>query len=232
MRALLAIPEYRDRIGGRVEVMIGYSDSAKDGGRLAANWALYGAQESIVDVCRDAGVELTLFHGRGGSIGRGGGPTYMAIQSQPPGSIAGRLRVTEQGEMIQAQFGLPDIAVRTLEVYTTATLHATLARTPEPAAEWRAVMDRLAATAQRVYREVVYEHPDFVEYFRAATPEVELGAVPIGSRPARREQQGGVESLRAIPWVFAWTQTRLLLPSWLGAGEALLEAADGADAAM
>lgn len=230
MRELLAIPEYRDRIDGRVEVMIGYSDSAKDGGRLAANWALYGAQESIVDVCRDAGVELTLFHGRGGSIGRGGGPTYMAIQSQPPGSIDGRLRVTEQGEMIQAQFGLPDIAVRTLEVYTTATLHATLARTPEPAAEWRAVMDRLAATAQRVYREVVYEHPDFVEYFRAATPEVELGAVPIGSRPARREQQGGVESLRAIPWVFAWTQTRLLLPSWLGSGEALEEAAAGADA--
>jgi phosphoenolpyruvate carboxylase len=230
MRGLLAIPGYRDRIDGRVEVMIGYSDSAKDGGRLAANWALYGAQESIVDVCRDAGVELTLFHGRGGSIGRGGGPTYMAIQSQPPGSIDGRLRVTEQGEMIQAQFGLPDIAVRTLEVYTTATLDATLARTPEPAAEWRAVMDRLAATAQRVYREVVYEHSDFVEYFRAATPEVELGAVPIGSRPARREQQGGVQSLRAIPWVFAWTQTRLLLPSWLGSGEALEEAAAGADA--
>jgi len=232
MRELLAIPAYRERIGGRHEVMIGYSDSAKDGGRLAANWALYGAQESIVDVCRDAGVELTLFHGRGGSIGRGGGPTYMAIQSQPPGSIDGRLRVTEQGEMIQAQFGLPDIAVRTLEVYTTATLHATLARTPEPEAEWRAVMDRLAATARRAYREVVYEHPDFIEYFRAATPEVELGAVPIGSRPARREQRGGVESLRAIPWVFAWTQTRLLLPSWLGSGEALAEAADGADAGV
>jgi phosphoenolpyruvate carboxylase len=230
VRSLLAIPEYRDRIGGRQEVMIGYSDSAKDGGRLTASWALYEAQESIVRVCRAAGVELTLFHGRGGSIGRGGGPTYLAIESQPPGSIDGRLRVTEQGEMIQAQFGLPDIAVRTLEVYTTATLHATLARTVEPEAEWRALMDRLAATARRVYRDVIYEHPDFVEYFRAATPEVELGAVPIGSRPARREQQGGVDSLRAIPWVFAWTQTRLLLPSWLGVGEALAEAADGADA--
>jgi phosphoenolpyruvate carboxylase len=229
MRILLAIPEYRARIDGRQEVMIGYSDSAKDGGRLAANWALYRAQESIVDVCREAGVELTLFHGRGGSIGRGGGPTYIAIQSQPPGSIAGRLRVTEQGEMIQAQFGLPDIATRTLEVYTTATLHATLAQPAPPAPDWREAMDRLAETARRAYRAVVYEDPDFVDYFRAATPEVELGAVPIGSRPARREQQKGVESLRAIPWVFAWTQTRLLLPSWLGAGEALADAAHAAD---
>lgn len=221
MRALFAIPEYRDRIGGQQEVMIGYSDSAKDGGRLAANWALYRAQESIVDVCRDAGVELTLFHGRGGSIGRGGGPTYVAIQSQPPGSIAGRLRVTEQGEMIQAQFGLPEIAARTLEVYTTATLHATLAPSTPPPAVWRDAMDWLAAMSRGVYRQVVYDDPRFVEYFRYATPEVELGALPIGSRPPRREQQGGVDSLRAIPWVFAWTQTRLLLPSWLGAGEAL-----------
>ena len=221
LRELLAIPEYRERTGGRQEVMIGYSDSAKDGGRLAANWALYRAQESIVDVCRDAGVELTLFHGRGGSISRGGGPTYLAIQSQPPGSVHGRLRVTEQGEMIQAQFGLPEIATRTLELYTTATLGATLEIPAPPDPRWRPVMDRLAATARGVYREVVYDNPRFVEYFRTATPEVELGVVPIGSRPVRRTQDGGVDSLRAIPWVFAWTQTRLLLPSWLGTGEAL-----------
>ncbi len=232
IRELVSIPEYRARIDGRQEVMIGYSDSAKDGGRLAANWALYRAQESLVEVCREAGVELTLFHGRGGSIGRGGGPTYIAVQSQPPGSIDGRLRVTEQGEMIQAQFGLPDIATRTLEVYTTATLDATLARPAAPPAEWREAMDRLAERARSVYREVVYEHPHFVEYFRSATPEVELAAVPIGSRPARREKRGGVESLRAIPWVFAWTQTRLLLPSWLGAGEALHDAVARGESAL
>ncbi len=229
LRTLLAIPEYRARIKGRQEVMIGYSDSAKDGGRLASNWALYRAQESIVNVCRDAHVELTLFHGRGGSISRGGGPTYLAIQSQPPGSIQGRLRVTEQGEMIQAQFGLPEIAARTLELYTTATLAATLDVPEQPDPRWRSMMDRLAAAAQAVYREVVYENPRFVEYFRAATPEIELATVPIGSRPVRRTADSGVDSLRAIPWVFAWTQTRLLLPSWLGTGEALSAAIDTGD---
>jgi phosphoenolpyruvate carboxylase len=226
LRALLKIPEYRERIDGRQEVMIGYSDSAKDSGRLAANWALYRAQESIVEVCREAQIELTLFHGRGGSISRGGGPTYLAIQSQPPGSVHGRLRVTEQGEMIQAQFGLPDIATRTLELYTTATLGATLDVPAPPEPRWRPVIDRLAEVARGVYREVVYDDPRFIEYFRTATPEVELATVPIGSRPVRRTPEGGVDSLRAIPWVFAWTQTRLLLPSWLGTGEALTAALD------
>ncbi|MEO5894083.1 MAG: phosphoenolpyruvate carboxylase [Vicinamibacterales bacterium] len=229
MAAVLAIPAYRARIGGRQEVMIGYSDSAKDGGRLAANWALYRAQESLVDVCRTVGVELTLFHGRGGSISRGGGPTYVAIRSQPAGSVQGRLRVTEQGEMIQAQFGLPEIAARTLEVYTTATLEATFARADPPKRHWRETMDRLATTGRRVYREIVYEQPSFVQYFRTATPEVELSTLPIGSRPARRDKgsnDAGVESLRAIPWVFGWTQTRLLLPTWLGAGEAFRDELD------
>jgi len=230
LRSLLAIPAYRARIDGRQEVMIGYSDSAKDGGRLASNWALYRAQESIVDVCREGHVELTLFHGRGGSISRGGGPTYLAIQSQPPGSVNGRLRVTEQGEMIQAQFGLPEIAARTLELYTTATLAATLEMPDQPDPEWRTVMDRLAEKARAVYRQVVYEDPRFIEYFRAATPEVELGSVPIGSRPVRRTADGGVDSLRAIPWVFAWTQTRLLLPSWLGTGEALSTSIEAGEA--
>lgn len=229
LRALLAIPEYRACIDGRQEVMIGYSDSAKDGGRLASNWALYRAQESIVDVCREAQIELTLFHGRGGSISRGGGPTYLAIQSQPPGSVDGRLRVTEQGEMIQAQFGLPEIAARTLELYTTATLGATLEILAPPEPRWRPVMDRLADIARSVYRQVVYEDPRFIQYFRAATPELELGTVPIGSRPVRRTEDGGVDSLRAIPWVFAWTQTRLLLPSWLGTGEALTSAIEHGD---
>jgi len=225
MRDVLDIPVYRKRINGQQEVMIGYSDSAKDGGRLAANWALYCAQEALVEVCSSAGVDLTLFHGRGGSISRGGGPTLVAIRSQPAGSVNGRLRVTEQGEMIQAQFGLPEIAARTLEVYTTATLEASTASLSVVKEQWRRTMDRLAATARRVYREIVYDTPAFVEYFRTATPEVELAALPIGSRPARRgsKKDEGVESLRAIPWVFGWTQNRLLLPTWLGAGEALHE---------
>ena len=226
LRDLLSVPWYREHCRGRQEVMIGYSDSAKDGGRLAANWELYTAQEDLVAACREHGVELTLFHGRGGSVGRGGGPTYLAIQSQPPGSVTGRLRVTEQGEMIQAKFGLPGLALRTLEIYTSATLDASL--TPPPAAppEWRTRMHELAEASRRVYRDCVYEDARFVPYFRAATPEVELEDLTIASRPARRRADGGVETLRAIPWVFAWTQTRLLLPSWLGVGEALSEAID------
>ena len=219
MRAVLAAKPPGE--GREIEVMLGYSDSAKDGGRLAANWQLYKAQEAVVAAATEAGVRVTLFHGRGGSIGRGGGPTQLALQSQPPGSVNGRLRVTVQGEMIQAQFGLAEIAQRTLEVYATSVLEATLARPAVVPVAWREAMDRLADTAHGIYRDVVYDNPEFIEYFRAATPEREVGLVPIGSRPARRSADGGVESLRAIPWVFAWTQTRLLLPSWLGTGEAL-----------
>ena len=221
--ALLSIPWYRARIAGHQEVMVGYSDSAKDAGRFAAAWSLYRAQEELVAACRRHGVRLTLFHGRGGSVGRGGGPTHLAIRSQPPGSIDGRLRVTEQGEMIQAKLGLVDIAVRTMEVYTTATLEATLTPGNEPTPEWRAAMDRLSELARASYRRVVYETPDFVNYFHCATPEPELRTLRIGSRPPSRHGGSGVESLRAIPWQFAWTQTRLLLPSWLGVEAALAD---------
>ena len=231
--ALLSIPWYRARIAGHQEVMVGYSDSAKDAGRFAAAWSLYRAQEEVVAAGRRHGVRLTLFHGRGGSVGRGGGPTHLAIRSQPPGSIDGRLRVTEQGEMIQAKFGLVDIAVRTMEVYTTATLEATLAPGNEPTPEWRAAMDRLSELARASYRTVVYETPGFVDYFHCATPEPELRALRIGSRPPSRHGGSGVESLRAIPWQFAWTQTRLLLPSWLGVEAALADAhARGDDALL
>ena len=218
---LLDIPWYRHRIAERLEVMIGYSDSAKDAGRFSADWALYRAQEDLMDACERHACHLTLFHGRGGSIGRGGGPTYLAIQSQPPGSIRGAFRVTEQGEMIQAKFGLVDIAIRTLEVYTTATLEASSAPQPPPAPEWRQCLDTLAARAKTSYQSLVYQDPRFIPYFRAATPEPELGRLHIGSRPARRQAGGGVETLRAIPWQFAWTQTRLLLASWLGIEDAL-----------
>lgn len=225
VRRLLSIDSYRRTIGGRQEVMVGYSDSSKDAGRLAAAWHLYTAQERIVDACREAGIELTLFHGRGGSVGRGGGPTYLAIASQPPGSIEGRLRVTVQGEMIQAEFGLAGIALRTLEVYTTATLDATLDPPEQPRPEWRTTMGEMAAASARAYRQVVYESPAFLEYFRQATPEVELGGLNIGSRPARRAgAKKGVDSLRAIPWQFAWTQNRLLLPSWLGVDDGIAAA--------
>src|SRR5207248_4903820 len=162
----------------------------------------------------------------GGSIGRGGGPTYLAIQSQPQRSIRGALRVTEQGEMIQAKFGLVDIALRTLEVYTTATLEATMVPQPAPQPDWTRVMEELAARARVAYRAVVYEDPRFVDYFRSATPEPELRMINIGSRPSRRgpAASGGVESLRAIPWQFAWTQNRLLLATWLGIEDALSDA--------
>ena len=232
MNGLLSAPWYRERVmrdEGRQEVMVGYSDSAKEIGRLAAAWELYKAQETIVAACRDHDVPITLFHGRGGSVGRGGGPTYLAIQSQPPGSVDGTLRVTEQGEMIQAKFGLPGIAVRTLEVYTTATLEASLT-TPAPVdPSWRNTMERVAAAAQAAFRRTVYDEPQFLRYFSSATPEAELDSMHIGSRPARRSAAGGLQTLRAIPWQFAWTQTRLLLASWLGVEEITGETISEAD---
>jgi phosphoenolpyruvate carboxylase len=223
LRELLGLPWYRRRDSGQQEVMIGYSDSTKEAGRLASAWALYRAQEEVVAACRAFGVQPVLFHGRGGTVGRGGGPTHQAILSQPPGSVDGRLRVTEQGEMIQAKYGTPGIARRTLELYLTATLEATLlpVRAPEPA--WRTRMEALAARAMESYRRFVSQ-AGFTTYFRSVTPEPELSLLNIGSRPARRRADGGLESLRAIPWVFAWTQVRMMLPAWLGADEALTEA--------
>ncbi len=223
MERLLTLPGYRSRLSGVQEVMIGYSDSAKDAGTLTAAWAQYRAQEKLVEICRQHEVELLLFHGRGGTVGRGGGPAHAAILSQPPGSVAGRFRVTEQGEMIRFKFGLPDIAEQNLNLYLAAVLEATLMPPPAPEPAWRAQMDRLAKDALLAYRRVVRDDPQFVEYFRLATPEQELGRLPLGSRPAKR-REGGVESLRAIPWIFAWTQTRLMLPAWLGWETALLNA--------
>lgn len=223
IQRLLLLPGYRARLHGPQEVMIGYSDSAKDAGTTAAAWAQYRAQETLVNICAEQNVELVLFHGRGGTVGRGGGPAHAAILSQPPGSVAGRFRTTEQGEMIRFKFGLPDIAEQNLNLYLAAVLEATLLPPPMPEPTWRRVMDELAADGVAAYRAVVREHPDFVEYFRQATPEQELGRLPLGSRPAKR-RQGGIESLRAIPWIFGWTQTRLMLPAWLGWESALHKA--------
>jgi len=207
--------------------MVGYSDSGKDAGRFTAAWELYKAQEDVVAACNEFGIKVTLFHGRGGSIGRGGGPTYLAIQSQPPGSVMGTLRSTEQGEMVQAKFGLPQTAVRQLEIYTTAVLLATL-RPPHPPRDpnWRTVMEEISRVSCAHYRATVYEDPEFITYFHEATPQAELGHLNIGSRPAKRKPLGGISSLRAIPWVFAWTQTRLVLPAWLGVGTGLQDALD------
>ncbi|EGH28252.1 phosphoenolpyruvate carboxylase, partial [Pseudomonas syringae pv. japonica str. M301072] len=223
IETLLGLPGYRSRLHGPQEVMIGYSDSAKDAGTTAAAWAQYRAQERLVEICRDQQVELLLFHGRGGTVGRGGGPAHAAILSQPPGSVAGRFRTTEQGEMIRFKFGLPDIAEQNLNLYLAAVLEATLLPPPPPQPAWRTMMDQMAGDGVSAYRAVVRENPEFVEYFRQATPEQELGRLPLGSRPAKR-REGGVESLRAIPWIFAWTQTRLMLPAWLGWEAALSKA--------
>ncbi len=221
IESLLSIDWYRNHVDGHQEVMIGYSDSAKDAGALAATWGQYRAQEALTEVCRRFDVALTLFHGRGGTVGRGGGPSHTAILSQPPGSVDGSLRVTEQGEMIRFKFGMPDIAVRNLELYASSVLEASLVPHPAPTPEWRSLMDQMATEAHRSYRQLIWEEPEFVPYFREITPEQELAKLPLGSRPAKRKQDGGVESLRAIPWIFAWTQIRLMLPAWLGSGLAL-----------
>lgn len=227
--ALLQIDWYRDYCADAQQVMIGYSDSAKDAGQLSAAWAQYRAQEALVAVARGHDVRLTLFHGRGGAVGRGGGPAHAAILSQPPGSVAGSIRVTEQGEMIRFKFGLPSVAEQSMALYTGATLEATLLPPPEPTADWREAMDQLAAQALDGYRSVVRDDPEFVSFFRKMTPEQELGKLALGSRPARRKATADVESLRAIPWVFAWTQIRLMLPAWLGTDVALHEVAQAED---
>lgn len=224
MTALLDIPWYRQRVGSGQEVMIGYSDSAKDAGFLAAAWAQFRAQEQLATLFRQHGIPLTLFHGRGGSISRGGSPTRMALLSQPPGSVDGRIRVTEQGEVIRFKYGIPGVAQDNLEQYLAATLEATLAPPLAPRPVWREEMDRLTDVSVSAYRQVVRDTPELVEYLRTVTPEQELTRLALGSRPARRQAGGGIESLRAIPWVFAWTQMRLMLPAWLGTGSALEEA--------
>ncbi|MFC3912612.1 phosphoenolpyruvate carboxylase [Pseudaeromonas sharmana] len=221
LNRLLSVDWYRGYIQGQQYVMIGYSDSAKDAGMIAANWAQYRAMEQLVEIAEREGLKLNLFHGRGGTIGRGGGPAHQAILSQPPGSLKGGFRVTEQGEMIRFKFGLPQVAITSLKLYTSAVLEANLLPPPKPKREWCEVMEQLSQISCDHYRSIIRGEPDFVPYFRAATPEMELGKLPLGSRPSKRKPNGGVESLRAIPWIFAWTQNRLMLPSWLGTHIAL-----------
>ncbi len=226
MQQLFNINWYKGIIKNKQMIMIGYSDSSKDAGALAAGWAQYRAQEALIKTCQDAGIALTLFHGRGGTVGRGGGPAKVALFSQPPGSLKGGLRVTEQGEMIRFKLGLPDLAIKTLSLYADAILEANLLPPPAPKQGWRDLMDELSDISCKSYQGLVRNNSDFIPYFYQATPEAELGRLPLGSRPAKRRPNGGVESLRAIPWIFGWTQNRLMLPAWLGAGEALQKAID------
>ncbi len=227
LEAALDLPIYRSMVYGRgriQEVMLGYSDSNKDGGYLAANWALYRAELDLVESARRTGIRLRLFHGRGGTVGRGGGPSYDAILAQPPGAVNGSLRLTEQGEVIAAKYAEPRIAHRNLESLVAATLESTLldveglGDAADPAYR---VLDELAALAQRAYSDLVHETPGFVEYFQASTPLSEIGSLNIGSRPASRKQTNSISDLRAIPWVLAWTQSRVMLPGWYGTGSAL-----------
>ncbi len=224
--AALAVPVYRsivDGHGGLQEVMLGYSDSNKDGGYLAANWALYRAELDLVAASRQAGIRLRLFHGRGGTVGRGGGPSYDAILAQPPGAVQGSLRITEQGEVIAAKYAEPALARRNLETLLAADIESTLLDTEglgDDAGAAYAVLDELAALARTAYGDLVHRTPGFVDYFVTSTPLSEIGALNIGSRPASRKQTKEISDLRAIPWVLAWTQSRVMLPGWYGTGSA------------
>ncbi len=236
--ALLADPVYRAHLaarGDRQTVMLGYSDSAKDGGILAARWALQRTQVELLDIAHAHGIALTFFHGRGGSISRGGGKITRGVMAAPRGAVDGRLRVTEQGEVIHQKYGIRALALRSLEQAVGAVLAATLRpRPPEPReARWREAMRALADDGALAYRELVVDTPGFVEYFRTATPIDVIERMTLGSRPARRGVgAGGVESLRAIPWVFAWTQCRAGLTGWYGVGTALERAAARGDTAL
>jgi phosphoenolpyruvate carboxylase len=226
LEAVLDLPLYRAVVSSRgdsQEVMLGYSDSNKDGGYLAANWALYRAELDLVESARKTGIRLRLFHGRGGTVGRGGGPSYDAILAQPPGAVNGSLRITEQGEVIAAKYAEPRVAHRNLETLLAATLEATLLDVEglgDAAGPAYEVLDELAARAQRAYAELVHETPGFVEYFKASTPVSEIGALNIGSRPTSRKPTTSISDLRAIPWVLAWSQSRVMLPGWYGTGAA------------
>ncbi|GJN38579.1 hypothetical protein PR202_gb27634 [Eleusine coracana subsp. coracana] len=223
---LFSIDWYLKRIAGKQQIMVGYSDSGKDAGRLSAAWQLYQAQEEVAKVAKKYNVQLTFFHGRGGTVGRGGGPTHLAILSQPPDTINGSLRVTIQGEVIEHSFGEEHLCFRTLQRFTAATLEHGMHPPISPKPEWRKLMDDMAVVATEAYRSVVVKEPRFVEYFRSATPETEYGRMNIGSRPAKRRPGGGITTLRAIPWIFSWTQTRFHLPVWLGVGAAFKSAID------
>ena len=232
MDRLFSLPVYRAFLKSRgnvQEVMLGYSDSNKDGGYTTSTWELYKAEVALIAVFRKHGVRMRLFHGRGGSVGRGGGPSYQAILAQPEGAVTGAIRITEQGEVIAAKYSNPEVGRRNLETLAAATLEATLLPHPDGAVKpaFLAVMDELSDTAFTAYRGLVYETDGFETFFRESTVIGEIGSLNIGSRPSSRTKSSKIEDLRAIPWVFSWSQCRLMLPGWYGFGagvEAYLKA--------
>lgn len=238
MRHLFELPLYRALLAGGYEamaqtnppvtalqeVMLGYSDSNKDSGFLSSNWEIHKAQKALQTIAEEHGIALRIFHGRGGSVGRGGGPAYEAILAQPGRSISGRIKITEQGEVLASKYSLPELALYNLENITTAVIQASLLRTGFDNIEpWNEIMEELAARSRQHYRQLIYEQPDFIDFFHQVTPIEEISKLQISSRPSRRSGKRDMANLRAIPWVFSWTQTRFLLPSWYGVGTALWE---------
>ena len=221
MESLFSQSWYRKLINHNQEVMIGYSDSSKDAGKICANWHQYKAQEEIVKLSKKFKINVTFFHGRGGSAGRGGGPIQATLRSQPPNSVNGKIRITDQGEVIQQKYGYEPLAKYNLCSYIGAVTEATLNPPPNPKKDWRSLIEKMSDISKNSYRKNINQSSDFIKYFKTVTPHRALGKLSIGSRPSKRKNVDNIKSLRAIPWVFAWTQIRLMLPAWLGSAEAL-----------
>ncbi len=221
MNSLFQEKWYRKLINNKQEVMIGYSDSSKDAGKICASWHQYKAQEEIVKLAKKYKIDVTFFHGRGGSAGRGGGPIQATLRSQPPYSVNGKIRITDQGEVIQQKYGYEPLAKYNLCSYIGAVTEATLNPPPAPKKNWRDLIEKMSDISKSSYRKNINQNSDFIRYFKTVTPHVSLGKLLIGSRPSKRKNVDNIKSLRAIPWVFAWTQIRLMLPAWLGSAEAL-----------
>ncbi|MDC0356632.1 phosphoenolpyruvate carboxylase, partial [Candidatus Pelagibacter sp.] len=221
MENLFSHKWYRNLIKHKQEVMIGYSDSSKDAGKMCASWHQYKAQEEIVKLGNKYKIDITFFHGRGGSAGRGGGPIQATLRSLPPYSVNGKIRITDQGEVIQQKYGYEPLAKYNLCSYIGAVSQASLSPPPQPKNSWRTLIEKMAEISKSSYRKNINQNSDFIKYFKTVTPHVSLSKLSIGSRPSKRKNVDNIQSLRAIPWVFAWTQIRLMLPAWLGSAEAL-----------
>ena len=221
MENLFKIPSYKKLINSKQEVMIGYSDSSKDAGKLSASWHQYKLQEELRDIAKKYKIDLTFFHGRGGSPGRGGGPIQATLKSQPSGTVNGKIRITDQGEVIQQKYGYEPLAEYNLCSYIGAVMDASLNPPPRSKKSWRELINKMSEISTSAYRKYLNQSEEFIRYFRTVTPHKSLGKLAIGSRPSKRKNVDNIQSLRAIPWVFAWTQIRLMLPGWLGTTEAL-----------
>ena len=221
MQKLFSLKWYKKMIDSKQEIMIGYSDSSKDAGKLSASWHQYKLQEEIIKLSKKYKISVSFFHGRGGSAGRGGGPIQATLRSQPPNSVNGKIRITDQGEVIQQKYGYEPLAKYNLCSYIGSVMQATLNPPPQPKNQWRNLIQKMSEISTSSYRKNINQSSDFIRYFKTVTPHMALGKLSIGSRPSKRKNVDNIKGLRAIPWVFAWTQIRLMLPAWLGTAEAL-----------